>query len=273
MTGYIKLYRQIVDWEWYDDINMSRLFIHLLLKANFQDARWKGVLVKKGSLITSLDSLSQQTGLSIQNVRTCLTRLKKSKEITIKTTSKFRIITVVSYDLYQSDNKQVTGKQQATNNQVTSNQQTNNKQLTTTKEVKEVKKEKDNLKVIQKGNSKKASRFNAERDFSTRAILPSDFLEYAMNNGFSANDASEHFQNFADYWESVPGNKGLKLDWLATWRNWLRRSGSFAPRQGSQQQQKSKYEAIQEFTDLVNADPRSHIRPKSKYAYLSEIER
>ena len=27
---------------------------------------------------------------------------------------------------------------------------------------------------------------------------------------------------FRDYWISVPGQKGRKLDWLATWRNWCR---------------------------------------------------
>jgi hypothetical protein len=29
---------------------------------------------------------------------------------------------------------------------------------------------------------------------------------------------------FRDYWLAQPGAKGLKLDWSATWRNWVRRS-------------------------------------------------
>jgi hypothetical protein len=28
---------------------------------------------------------------------------------------------------------------------------------------------------------------------------------------------------FRDYWVAVPGSKGCKLDWLATWRNWVRK--------------------------------------------------
>jgi hypothetical protein len=28
---------------------------------------------------------------------------------------------------------------------------------------------------------------------------------------------------FCDYWRSVPGAKGRKLDWEATWRNWMRK--------------------------------------------------
>ena len=30
---------------------------------------------------------------------------------------------------------------------------------------------------------------------------------------------------FADYWRGVPGQKGVKRDWDATWRNWVRRAG------------------------------------------------
>jgi uncharacterized protein YdaU (DUF1376 family) len=30
------------------------------------------------------------------------------------------------------------------------------------------------------------------------------------------------FEGFRDYWVSVPGVKGVKLDWSATWRNWIR---------------------------------------------------
>lgn len=37
------------------------------------------------------------------------------------------------------------------------------------------------------------------------------------------------FQKFIDHWRAQPGAKGLKADWPATWRNWLRRSGEFAP--------------------------------------------
>ena len=34
---------------------------------------------------------------------------------------------------------------------------------------------------------------------------------------------SQHRQ-FIDYWIAQPGQRGTKLDWDATWRNWMRRS-------------------------------------------------
>lgn len=35
---------------------------------------------------------------------------------------------------------------------------------------------------------------------------------------------SAELEKFRDYWRAVPGAKGRKLDWDATWRNWLRRA-------------------------------------------------
>lgn len=36
-------------------------------------------------------------------------------------------------------------------------------------------------------------------------------------------DPAKVFEEFRDYWVSTPGAKGRKSDWLATWRNWVRR--------------------------------------------------
>jgi hypothetical protein len=35
-------------------------------------------------------------------------------------------------------------------------------------------------------------------------------------------DAGAVAAKFADHWASQPGQKGVKADWLATWRNWVR---------------------------------------------------
>ena len=129
---FIKLNRKILDWEWYKDANTFKLFIHLLLTANVKDKKWQGITIKRGEVVTSLKSLSQQTGLSVQNVRTALNNLILTKCLTNKSHSKFRIISINNYNLYQSANK-------VSNNQLTNNQQTTNNQLTTSKESKECK--------------------------------------------------------------------------------------------------------------------------------------
>lgn len=49
--------------------------------------------------------------------------------------------------------------------------------------------------------------------------------------------AQEQLDRFVDHWRAQPGAKGRKVDWQATWRNWLRRSQEFAPSRASPDQQ------------------------------------
>ena len=122
-AGFILLYRQITEWEWYQNPNTFRVFLHILLKANFTDGRFEGREVKRGQLVTSLPKLSQQTKLTIQQVRTAIKHLISTGEITDEGTSQYRIITVVKYNEYQQDNRQ-------NNRQVTDDQQTSNRRST-----------------------------------------------------------------------------------------------------------------------------------------------
>lgn len=42
-------------------------------------------------------------------------------------------------------------------------------------------------------------------------------------------DPQKVFAKFVDYWAAKPGEKGTKLDWTATWRNWVREERSQRP--------------------------------------------
>lgn len=131
MVGHIKLDRKILEWEWYKDANVSRLFIHLLLIANHKDGRWQGNEVKRGQVITGLDKLSLATGLSIMQIRTCFDKLTTTSEVTVKVTNKFRVVTICKYDVYQSfKNENINQFNNQINSEVTAEQQTSNKQVT-----------------------------------------------------------------------------------------------------------------------------------------------
>lgn len=136
--GWIKLHRQILEWEWYSDTNTFRLFLHLLLKANFKDQNHKGKLVKKGFLITGREQLSVETGLSVREVRTCLERLKKTNEIAINSNSKGTEIEILNYDKYQQETSETTSKRPA-----------NDQQTTTIKEYKESKEKKNTIPSLE----------------------------------------------------------------------------------------------------------------------------
>lgn len=138
MSGWIKLHRQFKDWEWYNKSEMVHLFIHCLVKANFKDGNFQGIEVKKGSFITSIKHLSDETNISIQTIRTCLKKLQLTNEIEVKSTNKLTKITICKYDSYQFESNEA-------NKQLTNNQQTTNKQLTTIEEREERKEEKEEV--------------------------------------------------------------------------------------------------------------------------------
>ena len=119
-NGWIKLHRRIISWEWYDDSKMVHLFIHLLFLANHKPGKWHGEAVGRGQLITGLNSLSKNTGISVRAIRTRLKRLEDTNEIERKTTNKYSVITVCNYDKYQlrktPNDKQTTNKRQTNDN-------------------------------------------------------------------------------------------------------------------------------------------------------------
>lgn len=91
----------MLDWEWKDDFMLLGFFITLILDANHKDTRYHGHEIPRGSLVFGRKATSKRFGVSERCVRTLLTRLKTTGEVTSKTTSKFSIICIVNYEKYQ----------------------------------------------------------------------------------------------------------------------------------------------------------------------------
>jgi len=140
--GFVTLHRRIVDWEWYSDINVFRVFTHLILTANWEPKKWRGKLIKRGQRIISLSKIAEETGLTEQQARTALSKLKLTSEITTTTTNKYTLVTLTNYDFYQSKENQITRKitneKQSNNNQTTIKQHSDNNQITTTKQLEQL---------------------------------------------------------------------------------------------------------------------------------------
>lgn len=137
MQGWIKLFYQFKEWEWYGDTNMVRLFIHLLLSANYKNTKWRGMEIPRGALLTSRAKLADETGLSEREIRTCLSRLKTTNEITIKTTNKFTLITISNYDKYQEQNQESDQLNDQQRDQPKTNKRPASDQQTTSLNIKE----------------------------------------------------------------------------------------------------------------------------------------
>ena len=147
------------------------------------------MIIERGSFITSLENLSEETGLTIQQVRTGLKKLKSTQCLTSKGQAKYSVITVINYSGYQNcntiDNKQVT----TTNNK----EQVNNK---------------TNLKVSlgKKSSSKK---------FIPPQLSAVECYCKERNNGIDP-------QKFVDFYEArgwMYGKTKIK-DWKAAVRTW-----------------------------------------------------
>lgn len=220
--GFIKLFRQILDWEWYDDLPTCRLFIHLLLKANYAERNWHGQTIERGSCITSYATLASETGLSQEQIKRALKNLTKTGEIKRITTNKNTVICVVKYADFQGFgfeyNEQATSKEQTENKQKTNEQQTNNKQTTTNKEIKNKRnKESKNIytslpedKNITEIVETVIQMLNVETDkkdgegFSPRAKKNVELISALIHEGYTVNDLKTVIEKKCDSWLTDP---------------------------------------------------------------------
>ena len=220
LNGWIKLHRSILDWEWFKDAETLQLFIYCLVRANLNDGSWRNIDYKRGEFITSLESISKDTGLTIQQTRTRLKRLISTGEITCKSTNKFTIITICKFDDYQnifeSTNKQ-------TNRQATDNQQTkvdeSNKQLTTGREDEEdnrIRRERNKEKISYKDIKKK------DDDFIAPTLT--DVRRFILENDLTGVSPEEFYQ----YYEECDWKQGKRKmkDWKAVVKQWNQRNFS-----------------------------------------------
>lgn len=101
LSGYVKLHRSLLEWTWHDEPETLSVWIHLLLLASFKQTDWHGIPLQPGQVITSRDSLTKMTGLTDRKVRTALTRLKSTGSLTIKSTNRYTLISIVNFEFFQ----------------------------------------------------------------------------------------------------------------------------------------------------------------------------
>lgn len=58
--------------------------------------------------------------------------------------------------------------------------------------------------------------------------MPDQELIAQMRSECPDVDLAQAHRVFTDYWRAQPGQKGVKTDWPATWRNWIRRDSNGA---------------------------------------------
>jgi len=78
----------------------------MLLKANWKDGKFRGTTVPRGSFVSSISRLAEETRLTNDEIRTAISHLIETNEITKQSTNKYTVFTIVNYNLYQDTPKQ-----------------------------------------------------------------------------------------------------------------------------------------------------------------------
>ena len=194
-STFIKLDRNILRWRWWQKSKTLHVFLFLLLNANVTDHEFENDYIKRGQVVTSLGSIVKSTGLTIREVRTAISTLKKTGEVTSRSNNRYQVITIVNYDRYQevrqterqanghSSDKQATSKRQ---------QYKNNKNVKNEK--------KNNPPKSPQGDNRPSGR---EPKRGTDAFRNQSHLLLKQDEG-TADDIPvryrDRFKTFADYW-------------------------------------------------------------------------
>ena len=124
--GFVKLPREIVYWRWFSDPDVLRLYIFLLTKAAFKKTEYKNETLEAGQVLTGRKLLAEQLGINESKVRRLLEKLKSSGDISVKSTNKYSVITLLKWGETQKSDYFFAGKRPTTDQQLTNNRPHNN---------------------------------------------------------------------------------------------------------------------------------------------------
>lgn len=172
-----------------------RLFLHLILTANWEDCDFETITVHRGQRVASRRTLAEEIGMSEREVRTAINHLISTNEVTSVSTSKYTVFTVINYDAYQT----ATSDRPASDQQATSDRP----------QLKKDKKEKKDKNTFSPPSSSSLS--------CTAAATEEEVKAYAAEIGAGC-DASAFYRTMQEQgWQS--GGKPVR-NWKAVFRAW-----------------------------------------------------
>ena len=244
--GWISLHRELLEKPIWclSTPEQKNVLIAILLMANHSEKEWewegKKFICKAGQCITSLDKIAKKSGkgISIQNVRTAISRFEKYGFLTNESTKQNRLITICNWDDYQheynSDNKQCnsqpTNDQQTVNNQLTTNNNDNNdnneeKEISTIVDTK--KKEEERKAEIERKKQEQKKKSDAAKAATRKRkeLFYEELIPYVERYG------KDMIRKFFEYWteQNKSGTK-MKYEIEKTW-DLARRLGTWNNRE------------------------------------------
>ena len=184
LLGWIKLHRQLLDNWIMSEPEALSVWIRFLLEANHEPKKkiLNGSLVevKRGQLIFGLEAFSARSGVSIAKLRRYLKLLEQDGMIDRLKTAKYSIITIASFESYQSGDRQIASKRQANDNQIATPKECKN--------VENVKEVISHLNLV----------INAKYKHTTKSH--SENISARLNDGHSVDDLKLVINSKANEW-------------------------------------------------------------------------
>jgi len=103
--GWFPIHRKIFDSDVWAHPTARIVWIYLLGMAAHAvtktSARYQCIVLEPGQILVGRESLAKKCGLSGHQVRTALAYLKSTSRISIKSTNRFSVITVINWPIYR----------------------------------------------------------------------------------------------------------------------------------------------------------------------------
>lgn len=168
------------------------------------------IILARGQLAFATRFLASKWQWSEARVRRLLKRLQGDAMIEVLATRDATLITICNYDKYQGERRTDDAQPDA-------------------QSVTEVTRSRRKEEQLNQSTSIVEARKRASR-------LPDDWgpssedRSFAKALGFTDQQIKFHADKFRDFWRAKPGVGGTKLDWPATWRNWMRSEDERRPK-------------------------------------------
>lgn len=178
MDGYVALHRKLLTSSIFQNEKLLKVFVYCLLKASHSERDQKvgrqTVHLLPGQFVFGRKKAALELEMKESTVRDYINLLKEDGTIDIKSTNKYSVITVVNWELYQTNNKNSDSKNASISD---SKKTTEGQQINTNNNVKNVK------------NENKTSNSNTE-ELSSGPENPFNayYLAYGQANTFVIDD-------------------------------------------------------------------------------------
>lgn len=111
-SGWIKVWRSSLENGWLRNHKLWAFWCYCLLKASHKEHKVmigrQQITLQPGQFVFGRRVASQDTKLTEQQIRTALATLERLGNITVRTTNKYSVLTVVNWAFYQTHDEKIT---------------------------------------------------------------------------------------------------------------------------------------------------------------------